>query len=174
MDPHTKKQRRKSSRMSVHGEVLSNVSEGHGGLNVGDTTGLDDIDSEDEESEITEPREERDDLINPFWLEDKELGRGEVDYLSGNEIQFWKDLIEKYLHPLDADKQKQALITQGLKELRNKSVFFFSMFNALFVLIVFMLTLHKDTLYIEWPFGVRENITITEDEQVINIIGVPL
>ena len=45
-------------------------------------------------------------------------------------------------------------------------VFFFSVFNALFVLIVFMLTLHKDTLHIDWPFGVKENITYTEDEQV--------
>ncbi len=50
--------------------------------------------------------------------------------------------------------------------MRNKAVFFFSIFNALFVLIVFMLTLHKDTLHIDWPFGVKENITITEDEQV--------
>lgn len=99
IDPHTKKQRRKSSRMSVHGEILTNVSEG------GETM---DMDSNDEESEITEPREERDDLINPFWIEDKDIGRGEVDYLSGVEIQFWKDLIEKYLHPLDADKQKQV------------------------------------------------------------------
>ena len=55
-----------------------------------------------------------------------------------------------------------------MKELRNKAVFFFSMFNALFVLIVFMLTLHKDTLYINWPFGVKENITYTEDEHVRN------
>ena len=53
-----------------------------------------------------------------------------------------------------------------MTELRNKAVFFFSVFNALFVLIVFMLTLHKDTLHIDWPFGVKENITITEDEQV--------
>ena len=60
----------------------------------------------------------------------------------------------------------QDKIALGLKELRNKMVFFFSMFNALFVLIVFMLTLHKDTLYIEWPFGVKENITYTEDEHV--------
>ena len=60
----------------------------------------------------------------------------------------------------------QAKIQNELKELRNKSVFFFSVFNALFVLIVFMLTLHKDTLHIDWPFGIKENITITEDEQV--------
>ena len=36
------------------------------------------------------------------------FSRGEVDYLSGSEIAFWTDLIEKYLYPLDADKQKQV------------------------------------------------------------------
>merc|ERR1719410_1919326 len=130
----------------------------------GDTV---DLDSEDDKSQDTEPKEERDDLINPYWIEDRDLGRGEVDHLSGVEIQFWKDLIDKYLHPIDADKQKEAQVKQGLTELRNKAVFFFSVFNALFVLIVFMLTLHKDTLHIDWPFGVKENITYTEDEQVI-------
>merc|ERR1711902_294541 len=102
-----------------------------------------------------------------FWIEDKDLGRGEVDYLSGPEIQFWKDLIEKYLYPIDKDDAKQAVITRGLKELRDKAVFFFSIFNALFVLIVFMLTLNKDILHIDWPFGVKTNITITDDNQVL-------
>lgn len=66
---------------------------------------------------------------------------------------------------------QQAKTAAGLKELRNKSIFFFSVFNALFVLIVFMLTLHKDTLHIDWPWGVKENTTITEDERVINHIN---
>merc|ERR1711953_403614 len=52
-------------------------------------------------------------------------------------------------------------------ELRDKAVFFFAMFNALFVLIVFMLTLNKDILHIDWPFGVKTNITITDDNQVL-------
>ena len=65
----------------------------------------------------------------------------------------------------------QALITQGLKELRDKAVFFFAMFNALFVLIVFMLTLNKDILHIDWPFGVKTNITITDDNQVLLFIS---
>ena len=60
----------------------------------------------------------------------------------------------------------QAKITSGLKELRDKSVFFFAVFNALFVLIVFMLTLNKDILHIDWPFGVKENRTLTKDNQV--------
>ena len=59
-------------------------------------------------SESTEPKEERDDLINPFWIEDRDLGRGEVDHLSGVEIQFWKDLIDKYLSPIDADKKREV------------------------------------------------------------------
>merc|ERR1719334_482213 len=161
IDPHSAaapKQRRKSSRMSLRGEAMTAVSEG------GESV---DMDTEEDASHTTEPKEERDDLINPFWIEDRDLGRGEVDYLSGPEVQFWKDLIEKYLYPIDADKAKQALIAAGLKELRDKSVFFFAMFNALFVLIVFMLTLNKDILHIDWPFGVKENITITEDNQVL-------
>ena len=67
-----------------------------------------DMDTEEDASHTTEPKEERDDLINPFWIEDRDLGRGEVDYLSGPEVQFWKDLIEKYLYPIDADKTKQV------------------------------------------------------------------
>ena len=48
-------------------------------------------------------------MINPYWVEDsKNLGRGEIDYLSGAEVQFWKDLIDKYLFPLDADSKKQV------------------------------------------------------------------
>lgn len=51
-----------------------------------------------------------------------------------------------------------------MKELRDMAVFYFAMFNALFVLIVFMLTLNKDILHINWPFGVKLNITFNEGE----------
>ena len=104
IDPHAAsgpKQRRKSSRLSLRGEAMTAVSEG------GESV---DMDTEEDASHTTEPKEERDDLINPFWIEDRDLGRGEVDYLSGPEVQFWKDLIEKYLFPIDADKTKQVKI----------------------------------------------------------------
>ena len=96
------KQRRKSSRMSARGGdfVANAMSES------GDTV---DLDSEDTKSQDTEPKEERDDLINPFWIEDRDLGRGEVDHLSGVEITFWKDLVDKYLYPIDADKQREVI-----------------------------------------------------------------
>lgn len=57
---------------------------------------------------IPGPKEERDDLVNPYWMEDKALKRGEVDYMPGVEVQFWKDLIEKYLHPLTKNSTEQV------------------------------------------------------------------
>lgn len=48
-------------------------------------------------------------------------------------------------------------------ELRNKSVFAFVMFNALFILIVFLLQLNKDQLHVIWPLGVKTNITYVEE-----------
>ena len=110
IDPHNPgaKQRRKSSRLSLRGEAMTAVSEGGESL---------DMDTEEDASHTSEHREERDDLINPFWIEDKDIGRGEVDYLSGAEIQFWKDLIDKYLFPLDADKAKQVRFLVFMKKI---------------------------------------------------------
>ena len=120
---------------------------------------------------ILEPKTERDELINPYWIEDKDLKRGEVDYLSGPEIQFWKDLLDKYLHPIDENKQEQARIASDLIELRNKSVFFFIMFNALFILIVFLLQLNKGALHVDWPLGVKTNITYIEETSEVCYCG---
>ncbi|XP_076345619.1 LOW QUALITY PROTEIN: chitin synthase chs-2-like [Tachypleus tridentatus] len=125
--------------------------------------------SEDADSEGLEPKVERDDLINPYWIEDKDLKRGEVDYLNGAEIQFWKDLIEKYLYPLDQNKEHEARVASELKELRNKVVFGFLMSNALFILIVFLLQLHKDQLHINWPLGIKTNITYIPETSEVRI-----
>lgn len=54
-------------------------------------------------------------------------------------------------------------VAKELIELRNKSVFAFFMFNALFVLVVFLLQLNKDQIHVKWPLGVRTNITYNEE-----------
>ena len=36
------------------------------------------------------------------------MKKGEVDFLSSTEISFWKDLIDKYLYPIDQDKAEQV------------------------------------------------------------------
>lgn len=56
----------------------------------------------------TVPQNRRDDLINPYWIEDPDVRKGEVEFLSSNEIQFWKDMLEKYLYPIDEDKDEKV------------------------------------------------------------------
>ncbi|KAK4004959.1 hypothetical protein OUZ56_006685 [Daphnia magna] len=116
-------------------------------------------DDNSESSELAAMKEERDPLINPYWLEDKALVRGVVDFLTGGEIQFWKDMLEKYLYPIDEDKAEQAKIAAALKDLRNKSVFTFFILNALYVTIVFLMTLEKDKVHLDWPLGIQYNIS---------------
>ena len=60
-----------------------------------------------------EPKTERDDLINPLWIEDKDLKKGEMNYISTNETQFWKDLLDKYLYPIDEDKDEKVRRTSS-------------------------------------------------------------
>lgn len=62
----------------------------------------------DSETVSTAPRNDRDDLVNPYWIEDPELRKGEVEYLSSTEIQFWKDLLAKYLFPIDENKEEKV------------------------------------------------------------------
>jgi chitin synthase len=110
-------------------------------------------------SEDDEPQAQRDDLINPYWIEDRDLKNGPIDFLPGVEIQFWKDLIEKYLEPLLKDAQKEKMQAKGLKTLRNQMVFSFFMLNAVFVVVVYLMQSNKDTIYIRWPWGAKPNIT---------------
>lgn len=65
----------------------------------------------------------------------------------------------------------QARIAEDLKELRNKSVFAFVMFNALFILIVFLLQLNKDQLHVEWPLGIKTNITYIEETGEVQLLA---
>lgn len=111
----------------------------------------------------------RDDLKNPFWIEDKELKDGETLFLQEDETRFWKELIEKYLYPLDSNKDHQARVAVELKELRNRSVFYFFMLNLIFILSVFLLQLHKDTIHVEWPFGAKVNATINPDTGEVTV-----
>lgn len=47
-------------------------------------------------------------LISPYWLQDERMRMGEVDFLSNREEEFWKQLIEKYLRPIETDEESQV------------------------------------------------------------------
>lgn len=61
-------------------------------------------------------------------------------------------------------KMKKELIS-----LRDVSVFAFVMLNALFVLIVFLLQLNKESLHIQWPFNAKNFIIYDADSREITI-----
>ncbi|KAL7036514.1 hypothetical protein ACKWTF_008831 [Chironomus riparius] len=150
--------------------TASTGSKDHHLGSVAEVASEEDSSNEDSESDTsTAPQNERDFLTNPYWIEDAELKKGEVDFLSSAEVQFWKDLIDKYLYPIDQDKAEQARIAHDLKDLRNSSVFGFFMINALFVLIVFLLQLNKDNLHVKWPISARINVTYDEVTQEVHI-----
>lgn len=68
-------------------------------------------DSEVELSEqisTSDHQEESNYLINPYWLQDERLKNGKIDFLSYTEEEFWKQLIRKYLHPIENDMEKQV------------------------------------------------------------------
>lgn len=82
----------------------------------------------------------RDDLRNPYWIMDKTLKDGAIDSMGKDESDFWRNFIDKYLYPLEKDAEKEKVIANELIELRNKTCLAFLLINALFVTIVFVLT----------------------------------
>ncbi|NP_001034491.1 chitin synthase 1 [Tribolium castaneum] len=162
IDPSGHISRRRSMSASSRGDHhhLGAVTEEGGDESANET---------DSETVSTVPQNKRDDLVNPYWIEDPDVRKGEVEFLSSTEILFWKDLLDKYLYPIDENKEEKARIAKELIELRNKSVFAFFMFNALFVLVVFLLQLNKDQIHVKWPLGVRTNITYIEETSEVHI-----
>ena len=59
--------------------------------------------------------------------------------LESGESQFWKELIDKYLLPLEKDPEHEKKIQSELIELRNTTCLFFFLINGLFVVLVFTL-----------------------------------
>lgn len=94
----------------------------------------------------------RDDLKNPYWIEDPAFADCPVVFLSDHETTFWKELIAKYLYPIDKNADKEARISAGLKDLRDKVMFGVLMINAIFLLTIFLLQMNKDKLSITLPF----------------------
>ncbi|XP_043255985.1 chitin synthase chs-2-like [Colletes gigas] len=108
-------------------------------------------------------------LINPNWLKDEHMQNGKVDFLSTSEEEFWKQLIEKYLHPIEKDLVKQRSIAKGLINIRNECLLKFFTLNIIFVVAIFLLQLNKDILHIQWPFAILYNITCIQDMDEVHV-----
>ncbi|XP_011310728.1 uncharacterized protein [Fopius arisanus] len=108
-------------------------------------------------------------LVAPYWIRDKELSKGGVEFLSRKEEMFWERLIKKYLFPIDEDEEQQAKTAATLKSLRDEYLFKFFMINGLFVLIVFLMQLKKDILHLEWPLGKTYNVSFNSASETVDL-----
>ncbi|CAF0778856.1 unnamed protein product [Didymodactylos carnosus] len=79
----------------------------------------------------------RDELVNPAWIFHKSLKDSDIESLDPKEIQFFQQVIERYLYPLVEDKEHQKIVARDLKALRNNGCFSFFMLNTLWIVIIF-------------------------------------
>ncbi|XP_049328358.1 chitin synthase chs-2-like [Astyanax mexicanus] len=92
-------------------------------------------------------------------------------YLEPKEEEFWMDLIERYLKPLESDKAKEERIKAELKDLRNKASFVFFICNALWLVATFFMQTLGSTVTIKIP-KVFANGTVDPDGKLfIDPIG---
>ncbi|WAR10593.1 CHS2-like protein [Mya arenaria] len=88
-----------------------------------------------------EKQKVRDRMVDPYWIEEDQDIRlyKKADNLSQDENQFWWELIDAYLKPLEEDAKKKEEIKADLLELRNKVCLIFILINSLFIIVVFSL-----------------------------------
>lgn len=79
-------------------------------------------------------REANNFLSRPYWLSDEGLKKGEIDVLSLQEELFWKDLLEKYLYPIDEDKAEKVRSFNQTVVIRSFVFFYFLKFEKNFCL----------------------------------------
>jgi len=98
---------------------------------------------------------ERNDLVNPLWIEEEILNYADLRFLDEDETQFWKKFIRKYMIMEKLEPQQKHKLQAGLDDMRDRGVFAFFMLNALWIAFVFPVLLAqdrlKDMLYIPIP-----------------------
>lgn len=60
---------------------------------------------------VEEKSRKRDEMTDPYWIQDSSLLDGAMDRLSDDEIKFWKEFIPQYLKPLEANKEQEKQVS---------------------------------------------------------------
>ncbi|XP_060063733.1 uncharacterized protein LOC132544183 [Ylistrum balloti] len=94
------------------------------------------------------------------WGEVDFLGNEKVQDISKDEEEFWKYIIQKYLEPINEDKDKQIQIKDDLTSLRNNVVFGYFLMNLLFMIAIFQLQLNEDQLSQFFILGEYEPLSL--------------
>ncbi|XP_076458865.1 chitin synthase chs-2-like [Babylonia areolata] len=104
----------------------------------------------------------RDELLNPLWSEDVDVGDGPKELMETDEREFWNKFIGQYLYPLDKDENHEKAMKAELVELRNKVSLAFLLANTLFVVLISSLQIISENttnLSIKIPCGRNNSFT---------------
>ena len=82
----------------------------------------------------------------PYWTHLEYIGNGKLEKLNEDEMDFWRFIIKKYLHPLDEDKSHKEKIANDLIQMKNNVVFVYFMINFLWTIITLQLQTMEDKL----------------------------
>ena len=74
-----------------------------------------------------------------------------MDYLSGGEINFWKEMIKKYLVPLEMSDKEKRDQKHGLEEYRDGLVFGMTFFNVLYITAITILQTQA-SVFLPWTW----------------------
>ena len=124
----------------------------------------DDYDENDDFNE-TVRENERDDEKNPYWIDDDDLKDGPIDFLKGSEINFWKELIKKYLEPLQMSAKEKDQQANELRGYRDELVFTFLMINVLYIVLVTMLQFQAN-LQINWTLFSWLGLDVNGEDEI--------
>ncbi|KAG7462771.1 hypothetical protein MATL_G00188240 [Megalops atlanticus] len=126
--------------------------------------------TEPESAVVSLEEEWEEEPSEPCWISQLREKSCEIslvpDTLDPDEEQFWRDLQERYLKPLDEDKQKQKKIADDLKDLRNKATFVFFICNALWLVATFFLQAIGSVVTIPIPKTAPNGTTVPGNFEV--------
>ena len=85
----------------------------------------------------------------------KILNNAAEEHLDAKETNFWTQLIEEYLAPLQINQEQKEKTASELREFKIQVSLAFVLINAMFVTLIFMLQANQDLLGLKWPLGAK-------------------
>ncbi|XP_054166652.1 chitin synthase chs-2-like [Oppia nitens] len=106
--------------------------------------------------DISDISKDRNVFIKTIWTQDKCFEKFIQQELDAEEQEFWRQLIDLYLKPLEKNSVHEKKVEFELKELRMKIASAFGLLNSLFILLVLLLQMHKNVF--EWKINIGNNV----------------
>ncbi|MFH4980764.1 hypothetical protein AB6A40_007473 [Gnathostoma spinigerum] len=113
---------------------------------------------------------------NPYmWMDAEYMQVCSRGRLNPSEEEFWNQLIDQYLKPIETTAEENARVAEELAALRNRIASSILIVNGLLVLAIFLIQKHKDILSFQYkPFEEFEWMKLSEKTGKFELTEEPL